>query len=85
MYAVIGADEVDEDVFKVMFDTSSWRGRTKTGGLLVGVPALVSVYSAAGSLRTTEYIAETAVSSIPENAEILLLSQYGRWLAMRIC
>ncbi len=85
MYAVIGADEVDEEVFKVMFDTSSWRGQTKTGGLNVGTPALVKVYSATGALRTTEYIAETAVSSIPANAEILLLSQYGRWLAMRIC
>lgn len=85
MYAVIGADDVAPDVFKVMFDTSAWRGRTKTGGLTVGTPALVKVYSATGAIRTTEYIAETAVSSIPGDAEILLLSQYGRWLAMRIC
>ena len=87
MYAVIGEDEtaIETDVYKVMFDTSSWRGRTKVGGLSVGTPALVQVYSATGAVRTTEYIAEAAVSSIPGNDEILLLSQYGRWLALRIC
>lgn len=87
MYAVIGKDEtaIEDNVYKVMFDTSSWLGKTKTGGLTLGTPALVKVYSATGALRTTEYIAEAAVSSIPGDDEILLLSQYGRWIALRIC
>jgi hypothetical protein len=85
MYAVIGADEVETGVFKVMFDTSSWLGKTKSTGLGVGSQALVKVYSASGTLRTTEYLAQAAVSSIPGDDEILLLSQYGRWLALRIC
>jgi hypothetical protein len=85
MYAVIGADEVEEDVFKVMFDTSSWRGKTKTAGLTVGTPALVKVYDAAGTLRSTEYTAETAVSNIAGDKEIELFSQYGRWFAVGLC
>ncbi len=87
MYAVIGEDTtaIETNVYKVMFDTSSWRGKTKSGGLAVGTPGLVKIYSATGALSTTEYIAEAAVSSIPGDDEILLLSQYGRWLALRIC
>lgn len=87
MYAVIGEDTtaIEDDVYKVMFDTSSWLGKTKTGGLTVGTPALVKVYSPTGAFRTTEYLAQAAVSAIPGDDEILLLSQYGRWLALRIC
>lgn len=87
MYAVIGEDTtaIEDDVYKVVFDTSSWLGKTKTTGLSVGTPGLVKVYSATGALRTTEYFAQAAVSAIPGNDEILLLSQYGRWLALRIC
>lgn len=85
MYAVIGSDSIDTDVYKVMFDTSSWRGKTKTAGLTLGTPGLVYVYGPTGTLRATEYTAEASVSSIPGDAEILLLSQYGRWLALRTC
>jgi hypothetical protein len=87
MYAVIGEDTtaIEEDVYKVMFDTSSWRGKTKTAGLTLGTPGLVYVYGPTGTLRATEYTAEASVSSIPGDAEILLLSQYGRWLALRTC
>ena len=87
MYAVIGEDEtaIETDVYKVMFDTSSWRGKTKSGGLTAGTPALVKVYDATGTLRTTEYIAETVVSDIEGDVEILLVSQYGRWLALELC
>ena len=87
MYAVIGEDTtaIEDDVYKVMFDTSSWLGKTKSTGLGVGSQALVKVYSASGALRTTEYLAQAAVSSIPGDDEILLLSQHGRWLALRIC
>jgi hypothetical protein len=85
MYAVIGADDVAPDVFKVMFDTSVWRGRTNVGGLNVGTPALVKVYNANNTLRTTEYMAETYVSNIAGNTDILLLPQYGRWLALGMC
>lgn len=87
MYAVIGEDEtaIETDVYKVMFDTSSWRGRTKTGGLTVGTPALVRVYDANNTLRTTEYLAETYVSNIAESTDILMLSHHGRWLALGLC
>jgi len=68
-----------------MFDTSSWRGKTKAGGLTAGTPGLVKVYDAAGTLRTTEYTAETSGSNIGADAEILLNSQYGRWYALRTC
>ena len=87
MYAVIGEDTtaIEEDVYKVMFDTSAWRGKTKSGGLTVGTPALVKVYKTDGTLSTTEYIAETSGSNIGADAEILLTSQYGRWYALRTC
>ena len=87
MYAVLGEDEtaIETDVFKVMFDTSSWRGRTKVGGLTVGTPALVRVYDANNTLRATEYLAETHVSNILEGTDVLLLSHYGRWLALGLC
>ena len=87
MYAVIGEDTtaIEDDVYKVMFDTSSWRGKTKSGGLTAGTPGLVKVYSAAGTLRTTEYTAETEVTNIAGDKDILLFSQYGRWFAVRLC
>jgi hypothetical protein len=87
MYAVIGKDEtaIEDDVYKVMFDTSSWRGKTKSGGLTAGTPGLVKVYDATGTLRTTEYTAETVVSSIAADTDILLFSQYGRWFAVGLC
>jgi hypothetical protein len=87
MYTVIGADTtaIDEDVYKVMLDTSSWRGKTKATGLTAGTPALVQVRDAAGSIRATEYMAVTYVSNIAANTEILLLSQYGQWLALELC
>jgi len=87
MYAVIGEDTtaIADDIYKVMLDTSSWRGKTKSGGLTVGTPALVKVYKADGTLSSTEYIAETVVSNIEANVELLLVSQYGRWLALELC
>ena len=86
-YAVIGEDTtaIEEDVYKVMFDTSSWRGRTKVGGLSVGTPALVQVYDANNTLRATEYLAETYVSNIAASTDVLLLPHYGRWLALGLC
>jgi hypothetical protein len=87
MYAVIGEDTtaIEDDVYKVMFDTSNWRGKTKSGGLTAGTPALVKVYKADGTLSSTEYTAETAVSNIAGDKEIELFSQYGRWFAVRLC
>jgi len=87
MYAVIGEDTtaIEEDVYKVMFDTSSWFGKTKATGLTSGSPALVKVYDAAGAFRTSEYMAETRVSSIAADTDILLLSYYGRWFALGLC
>jgi hypothetical protein len=87
MYAVIGTDTtaIADDIYKVMFDTSSWRGKTKSGGLTAGTPGLVQVRDASGSFRATDHIAVTYVSDIAANTEILLLSQYGQWLALELC
>jgi hypothetical protein len=85
MYAVIGTDDIAPDVYKCMFDTSSWLGRTKVGGLSIGTPALVQVYDANGTIRATEYLAETHVSNIAQSTDVLLLSYYGRWLALGLC
>lgn len=60
-------------------------GRTKSGGIAVGTPALVDVYDAGGSLSGRELLAETRVSDIPGMTQVLLFSAYGRWLAIRIC
>jgi hypothetical protein len=85
MYSVIGADDIAPDVYKCMFDTSNWRGKTKSSGLTAGTPALVKVYKADGTLSSTEYTAETAVSDIDGDEEIELTSQYGRWFAKGLC
>ena len=60
-------------------------GRTKSGGLAVGTPALVDVYDSSGTLSGRELLAETRVSDIPGTTQIVLLSAYSRWLALRIC
>jgi hypothetical protein len=87
MYAVIGEDEtaIETDVYKVMFDTSTARGKTVSGGITAGATGTVKLYKADGTLGTNEYTAETVVSSIAADTEILLFSQYGRWFAVGLC
>lgn len=60
-------------------------GRTKSGGLNIGTPALVDVYDETGVTLTRELLAETRVSNIAGTTEIVLLSAYSRWLALRLC
>ena len=60
-------------------------GKTKSGGIAVGTPALVDVYDSDGSLAGRELLAETRVANIPANTEVVLFSAYGRWLAVRLC
>lgn len=85
MYAVLGVDDLETNLYRVAFDTSTFRGRTKSGGLSPGTPALVLVYDATNTITAKEYMAETAVSAIPGNTEILMFSTYGRWFAVRLC
>ncbi len=86
LYAVLGADdEIGTNVVKCMFDTSTMFGKTKAGGLNVGTPANVLVYDAAGTLTAKEHLAETRQSNIAGSTEIVLLSSYGRWLALGLC
>lgn len=59
-------------------------GRTKSGGLNVGTPALVDLYDENGAL-TGEILAETRVSNIAGTTEVVLFSAYSRWLALRLC
>lgn len=85
-YAVLGADEeIGTSIVKVMFDTSCMYGKTKGGGLTAGTPGNVLVYDAAGTITTKEYLAETRVSNIAGDSEILMLSAYGRWFASELC
>jgi len=85
LFTVIGSDEIDTDVARVMFDTSTLRGRTKTGGLVVGSPSAVLIYDAAGTLTSREYVAETFVSNIAANTDVVMFPLHGRWLALGLC
>jgi len=85
LFAVLGADAIATNVVRCMFDTSSMYGKTKVAGLNVGTPANVYVYDAAGTLTTKEYLAETRQSNIAGSMEIVLISSYGRWLALELC
>jgi hypothetical protein len=60
-------------------------GKTKTGGIVVGTPANVLLYDVDGTLTSDELLAETRVSNIAGDTEIILLSAYGRWLALQVC
>ncbi len=60
-------------------------GKTKVGGITVGTPALVDVYDETGTALTRELLAETRVSDIDGEVEIVLFSAYSRWLAIRLC
>lgn len=85
LYAVIGADDIDTNIVRVMFDTSSMYGKTKAATLVAGTPGNVYVYDAAGALTSKEYLAETKGATIPAATDILLISLHGRWFASRIC
>ena len=65
--------------------TTCLYGKTKTGGISPGTPAYVLLYDAAGTITTRELLAETRVSSIAADTEVILLSAYGRWLALKVC
>lgn len=60
-------------------------GKTKSGGLTVATPTEVLLYDSDGTLTADELIAETRVSDIDGDTEVLLFSAYGRWIALRIC
>jgi hypothetical protein len=85
LYAVIGPDAIDTNIVRVMFDTSPFYGKTKSSGLTAATPANVYVYDAAGTLTSKEYLAETRVTDIAGDAEILLIPTFGRLFASRIC
>ena len=84
MYAVLGDDDIDTDIVRVMFDTSAMRGKT-IDELTAPTPELVLAYDATGTITTKEYTAETLGTSIPADTDVLLISYYGRWFASRIC
>jgi hypothetical protein len=85
MYAVIGDDDIEDDVVRVMFDTSSMYGKTKPAGLAHATPANVLAYNAAGTITAKEYLAETRISNIAADTDILMISCFGRWFASEIC
>jgi hypothetical protein len=59
--------------------------KTKSGGISVGTPAAVLLYDESGTITARELIAETRVSAIPADTEVILISAYGRWLALKVC
>jgi hypothetical protein len=85
MYAVIGDDDVATDVVRVMFDTSTMRGKTKAGGMTAGVPTEVYALDATGTVLTTEYLAESDAANIPGDTHIIMFSAYGSWLVYEVC
>jgi hypothetical protein len=85
LFAVIGSDSIDTNIVRVMFDTSPFKGKTKSVPLVAGVPANVYYTDATGTVTTTEYLAETDGSEIPANSAIWLFPMYGRLVASLVC
>ena len=85
LYSVIGADAIDTNIVRVMFDTSSFYGKTKAGGLAAATPSNVYFEDAAGTVTSREYLAETKESDIAGNTRVLLIPVYGRLFASEIC
>lgn len=85
LFAVIGDDDIDTNVVRVMFDTSAFKGKTKGVALVPGAPANVYFRDAAGTLTSKEYLAEADVSSIPADTDIWLFPMYGRLVAAKVC
>ena len=56
--------------------------KTKSGGIVVGTPALVEIYDKDDVLTDRELLAEARVNDIPGDTEIYILSAYSRWLAV---
>ena len=84
LYSVLGADDIDTNIVRVMFDVSPLRGQT-ISTLVVGTPGLVYLRDAAGNLTSRQYPAEAEVSNITGSKEIMLFPTYGKLLAMEIC
>jgi len=85
LFSVIGADAIETNVVRVMFDVSSFKGKTKSVALVVGTPANVYFTDAAGTVTSREYLAETDVSDIPADTAIDLIPMYGRLVAREVC
>lgn len=85
LFAVIGADNIDTNIVRVMFDTSAFKGKTKAVPLVVGTPANVYFVDATGTVTTREYLAETDGSNIPADTLVWLFPMYGRLVASRVC
>lgn len=91
LFSVIGADTVlgsessDPKIVRVMFDTSPFKGKTKSVPLVVGTPANVYFVDANGTVTTREYLAETDVSNIPAGTDLDLFPMYGRLIARQVC
>jgi hypothetical protein len=85
LFAVLGSDDIETNIVRVMFDTSAFKGKTKSVALVAGTPANVYFVDAAGTVTSREYLAETDVSDIPANTNIWLFPMYGRLVAAKVC
>ena len=85
LYSVLGADNIATNIVRVMFDTSAFKGKTKSVALVAGTPGNVYFRDAAGTVTTKEYLAETDVSNIPADTDIWLFPMYGRLVAAKVC
>lgn len=68
-----------------MFDTSAFKGKTKSVALVVGTPANVYFTDATGTVTSREYLAEIDVSNIPADTAVWLFPMYGRLVAAKVC
>jgi hypothetical protein len=84
MYTVLGSDDIDTNIVRVMFDVSSFLGKT-IADLVAGTPGNVYAYDADGTLTSKQYLAETKGTTIAADSDIILWPQYGRLFALKYC
>ena len=83
-FSVMGVDDIDPNIVRVMCDTSILRGKT-IAILAVGTPGNVFVYDAAGTITAKQYLAETWISAVPADTNVILFPMHGRLLAIQVC
>lgn len=84
LFSVLGPDDIDSNIVRVMFDTSPFKGKT-ISTLVVGTPGMVYARDASGAMTTKPYLSETDVSNIAGNTDIWLFPMYGRLVASKVC
>jgi hypothetical protein len=85
MYRVLGDDDIEANIVRVMFDTSTMYGKTKSAGLVSGASGFVYGYKADGTLTSKEYPAKTKGSDIDGDTDVIMHSTEGLWSVWEYC